>query len=243
MTSGRLIRTQGRAVLRGFACGVGCGYGLHGMGQDGGDGTDGGGGFDTGGISIDPSTIPGYTPPGQDIIPVAPDTATPAPLPYQDVTAGLPPGSIMNYDTGTVVLPDGSSFYSDGSYYVAATDSYYDANGNLLSQGGVATGVPSSSQAAAAAQSGGASIPGGGGKGGGGSGSGSSSGLAQMLACLLNPNSPGCRGQQTATGGVTRPGTTSSSVSSFLSKYGGWILAFAGLVFVLPAVLPSSGRR
>ena len=237
------MRGVGWRPLRGYRS-------LHGLGQDGIDGGGdgggdvtggfgdliagggaGGGGFDTGGVSIDPTTIPGFTPPGSTDISVVEPAATSTPLPYQDISAGLPPGSTIDMSTGTIFGPGGAfTIFNDGSF-MDGQGNFYDANGNLV----VAATANAPSQVSPPS-GGGAGASSGGGRSGGGGGSGSGQNQLQQLLCALNPRAAGCPGAGAATG--LRP--TSSITSSFgtwWNQYWPWVVGGGVAVIVGPMLL------
>lgn len=222
----------------------GCGLGDNGDGGDFGDGGgDGGGGFgggitpfvDTSGLDIGAGPVNSVsTSPESDV---------------QDLGGG----TYYDFTTGTVWDSSGNEYLANGSYITPEGTQVFPNGDTIFSDGTLitASGItypPGSAEADAAAAS--AQASGGGPKGGGASGGSSgpkgggssSSNPLQQLVCALNPSASGCP-QSAVRPGTPAAAASGSGISGFLNQYGVWILAFAGVAIVLPALLPDGKGR
>ncbi len=152
-------------------------------------------------------------------------------------TTYFPDGSQMTA-MGTYTDPQGNTTFSDGSQ-VLSDGTYIDPQGNEYPP--AAPQSRAAQGAAAAAKS-----------GGGGSGGGAAKGSPQpsLNPCQMFPtlNIPGCPRTTPAANALQQRQqqlalqNQSGSFSSFMSQYGGWIIAAVGAALILPPLLNSGGR-
>lgn len=229
------------------------------LGDDtGGDGGDGGGSgtdFSSGGFDFSGGAVSGsaadtgltpdilnqinagtYEPAPTDTFSQAQPGTTVAPSSTFDQFGGVDIGGgayINSY--GDQIMPDGTVYMTDG-WTLNADGSVTDPNNQTYP---ASSPTAQSVATSAAARSGGGS--GGGSSSGAPKSGGSGSSNLQQALCMLNPTLPQCRTAQPKAQTPAKPAT--SSFSSFMTQWGGWIAAGIAAAVILPPLLDSGGRR
>lgn len=234
---------------------------LRGLGDDTGDGFDSSGGGDGGagdpfagssadasglvdsGTGLDQATLDAinagtYAPAPTDTFSQA-DPGSTVPLTNifstADSIGGIttPDGEYIT-PWGDTVMPNGTVYESTG-WTINPDGSAVDPSGNVYpanSPTAQAAQQQAGASKAAAASGGGAS----GGAKGGGSGSQPQTPWQQII-CAINPRAQGCPQSAQAFAAQRTAATSTSSFSSFLSQYGGWIALGLGAAIILPPLL------